>query len=40
MESKGELAGLHLEAESESGFWLECGGGRVGEEAFGHRLDG
>jgi hypothetical protein len=38
MESKWELAGLHLEAESESGFWLECGGGRIGEEACGGRL--
>jgi hypothetical protein len=39
MESKWELAGLHLEVESESGFRWECSGGRIGVEACGHRLD-
>jgi hypothetical protein len=39
MESKWELAGLHLEVESESGFRWECRGGRIGGEACGHRLD-
>jgi hypothetical protein len=39
MERILELAGLHLEGESESGFQLECGGGHIGVEACGHRLD-
>jgi len=38
MESIGELAGVHPEGESESGFRFECGGGRVGVEACGDRL--
>jgi hypothetical protein len=32
------LAGLHPEGESETGFRLECGGGRIGVEACGDRL--
>jgi hypothetical protein len=38
MERIWELAGLHPEGESESGFLFECGG-RIGGEACGHRLD-
>jgi hypothetical protein len=38
MESILALAGLHPEGESERGFRLECGGGRLGVEACGDRL--
>jgi hypothetical protein len=39
MERILERAWLHLEDESESGFRLECSGGRIGVEACGHRLN-
>jgi hypothetical protein len=38
MESILALAGLHPKGESERGFRLECGGGRLGVEACGDRL--
>jgi hypothetical protein len=38
VESILELAGLQPEGESETGFRLECGGGRIGVEACGDRL--
>jgi hypothetical protein len=38
MESILALAGLHPEGERETGFRLECGGGRIGVEACGDRL--
>jgi hypothetical protein len=38
MESILELAGLHPDGESERGFRLERGGGRIGVEAGGDRL--
>jgi hypothetical protein len=33
------LPGFTQRGKSESGLRLECGGGRVGLEACGHRLD-
>jgi hypothetical protein len=39
MERILELAGLHLEGESECGFRWECRGGRIGVEAYGHQLN-
>jgi hypothetical protein len=39
MERILELAWLHLEGESGKGFLFEFGGGRLGVEACGHRLD-
>ncbi len=38
MENILELAGLYPEGESERGFRLECGGGRIGVGTCGERL--